>query len=158
LKSTFLFSFKCLIKTGVLRSLKSIFLASIEAFCIQEKKMSCTIESLKESMPGQSEEWYQRVSKAVVQAEEQSTIYSYKRSDLSPNNRVDRIKPETSGSSRKIETLRVSVDGKLLSLCLGDRSLAERLLFAQISSNPQRTQEWALEKTIWDLERDRGAR
>lgn len=118
--------------------------------------MGCTIESLRESMPGQSEEWYQRVSRAVAEVEGQATVYSYQRSDLSPQHRVDRVKPEKSRKTQwRPHTIRVSVDGQLLTLCLGDRALAERLLFAQISANPEKSQQWALEKTIWDLERDR---
>lgn len=118
--------------------------------------MGCTIESLKESMPGQSEEWYQRVARTVAEVEGKSTVYSYQRSDLSPQHRVDRVKSEKTRQPQwKPQKIRVSVDGKLLSLCLGDRKLAERLLFNQISNNPERSQQWALEKTILDLERDR---
>lgn len=107
-------------------------------------------------MPGQSEEWYQRVSKDVRAVEERSSVYSYKKSDLSPANRTDKIAREfaefTQGKPKKIESV---VSAKLLSLCLGDRALAERLVLAQISANPSRPQSWAVEKVIRDLERDR---
>jgi hypothetical protein len=128
--------------------------------------MGCTIESLKESMPGQTEEWYQRILKAFVAvAEPQSSVYSYGKAELSVEHRRDVIRSATKQTQTRTEkahstpwlpqVIKVSVDGKLLNLCLGDRKLAERLLFNQISNNPERSQQWALEKTIWDLERDR---
>ena len=44
---------------------------------------------------------------------------------------------------------------RLLVLVQGDNQLAHRLVKQAKSRNPGRTEDWYLEKAIWDLERDR---
>ncbi|QSJ18873.1 hypothetical protein JYQ62_09025 [Nostoc sp. UHCC 0702] len=44
---------------------------------------------------------------------------------------------------------------RLLVLVQGDNQLAHRLVKQVKSRNPGRTEDWYLEKAIWDLERDR---
>ena len=43
----------------------------------------------------------------------------------------------------------------LLTLCRNDCKLANRLISHQLDRNPDRDFQWAQEKAIWDLERDR---
>ena len=43
----------------------------------------------------------------------------------------------------------------LLMLCRNDARLATRLVYHQLDRNPGRDFQWAQEKAIWDLERDR---
>ena len=43
----------------------------------------------------------------------------------------------------------------LLTLCRNDARLATRLIYHQLDRNPGRDFQWAQEKAIWDLERDR---
>lgn len=44
---------------------------------------------------------------------------------------------------------------RLLKLLHGDASAAHRLLQHTKAGNPEKSEQWILEKTLWDLERDR---
>ena len=98
------------------------------------------------------------------------TVYSYSKADLNPVHRVDVTtkSPKVTTKSTKVTAKSPKVTAKspkspkvsdrLISLCNGDRSLAVRLVSLCMENNPGRSNQWAIDKAVWDLERDRGAR
>lgn len=63
-------------------------------------------------------------------------------------------KTKTSHSYRTDRTNR-GLQARLIELLRGDVATAKRLLAQQRRKHPGRTDNWYLEKVIWDLERDR---
>ncbi|WP_144415963.1 hypothetical protein [Calothrix sp. 336/3] len=59
-------------------------------------------------------------------------------------------------SPRRIKNKTKQLEKHLLNLVAGERQTATRLISHAKRQNPGKSQQWYLEKVIWDLERDRG--
>jgi hypothetical protein len=75
-----------------------------------------------------------------------------------PDLKLDALQGES--TKRKEELRRVSprTQNELYRLVGGDAEMVKRLVLHSRSRNPDRSEQWVWEKTIRDLERDRGYR
>jgi hypothetical protein len=121
-----------------------------------------TIDRLKSVMPGQSADWYRRIAAEIDAGKmpmpslepPSDGTYSYSKADLNPIHRTEVFKsPEP-----KPKPTTVTISDRLVKLCNNNRATAERLVTHNLQQNPGKTAQWANEKAVWDLERDRGAR
>jgi hypothetical protein len=127
-----------------------------------------TIQQLQAVIPGQSPEWYARIAAEIdagnmpmPSLEPPSTgTYSYSKADLNPVHRTEVFKSPTKPAkpAAKNTVKPAKISARLLELCNGNRATAQRLLDFALQQNPGKTAQWANEKAVWDLERDRGAR
>ncbi|MGL4351261.1 MAG: hypothetical protein ACRCT2_11970 [Plesiomonas shigelloides] len=124
-----------------------------------------TIQQLQAVLPGQTAEWYARIA-AEIDAGRMpmpslepppNGTYSYSKSDLNPIHRTEVVRP-TPKTSPKNTVKPAKISARLLELCNGNHATAQRLLDFTLQNNPGKTAQWANEKAVWDLERDRGAR
>jgi hypothetical protein len=118
-----------------------------------------TVTRLQAIMPGQSPEWYSRIAAEIdagrmpmpsLEPPSDGT-YSYSKADLNPLHRTEVIKPTTKPTT-------VTISDRLVMLCNNNRATAMRLVTHNLEHNPGKSSQWANDKAIWDLERDRGAR
>jgi hypothetical protein len=130
-----------------------------------------TIERLQSIIPGQSTVWYTRIAAEIdagkmpmpsLEAPADGT-YSYSKNDLNPLHRTEVVKaphqsPRYTNSTFSKTTPETSKPSdRLLELCNGNYSTAQRLLTSILKQNPGKTAQWANEKAVWDLQRDRGS-
>jgi hypothetical protein len=132
-----------------------------------------TAQRLQVIMPGQSPEWYSRIAAEIdagrmpmpsLEPPSDGT-YSYSKADLNPLHRTEVIKPTTKPTTKstkspepKPKPTTVTISDRLIKLCNNNRATAERLVIHNLQQNPNKSSQWANDKAIWDLERDRGAR
>jgi hypothetical protein len=131
-----------------------------------------TIERLQSVIPGQSAVWYARIA-AEIDAGKMPMpsldppaggTYSYSKNDLNPLHRTEVFKspyqspPIATTSSPNSTPKTPKPSDRLIELCNGNYSTAQRLLTSLLKQNPDKTGQWANEKAVWDLERDRGSR
>lgn len=133
-----------------------------------------TAKRLQTIIPGQTAAWYTRIAAEIDAGKMpmptlepiKDGTYSYSKADLNPLHRTEVIKPTTqspkpttqSPKPKPTTAAAVKVSDRLVNLCNGNRETAMRLVGFNIQQNPTKSSQWAIDKAIWDLERDRGAR
>ena len=131
-----------------------------------------TVQQLQAVLPGQTAEWYSRIAAEIdagrmpmpsLEPPPDGT-YSYSKADLNPVHRTEVVKastkptPKPAKPTAKNTVKPAKISPRLLELCNGNHATAQRLLDFTLQQNPGKTAQWANEKAVWDLERDRGAR
>jgi hypothetical protein len=142
-----------------------------------------TIQQLQAILPGQTPEWYARIAAEIdagnmpmpsLEPPSDGT-YSYSKAELNPIHRTEVFKSppkpaaktaaktaktaaKTAKTAAKNTVKPAKISPRLLELCNGNHATAQRLLDFTLNQNPGKTAQWANEKAVWDLERDRGAR
>ena len=82
------------------------------------------------------------------------------RTQAKPSNTYRNVQPPAPKTPQRAPQTRPlpKVSRRLIELCNGNHSTAQRLVIGYLDSNPGKSDNWANEKAIYDLERDWGAR